>query len=62
MKKISTVELGQYLDENNIITRYGQHCLHKSKDLQDSIRISLQFYNTKKDIDRLLGLIREFEI
>lgn len=46
-----------YLGKNNIIVRAGDFCcpyLEKAIGTQTAIRISLAFYNTKQDIDKLV--------
>ena len=46
-----------YLDKNNICVRSGDHCDKKLKDelkIKNTLRISLYFYNTKEDCDKLI--------
>ena len=53
-------DLAQVLDSVGVAVRSGHHCampLHSLLKLNGSTRVSLSFYNTKDDIDRLiLGL------
>ena len=46
-----------YLDKYNICVRAGNHCAKMLKDelkIKNTVRISLYFYNTKEDIDKLV--------
>tara|TARA_B100001750_G_C15511756_1_gene604170 strand:+ start:1704 stop:2948 length:1245 start_codon:yes stop_codon:yes gene_type:complete len=56
-------EIGDFLADNKIFVRYGQHCAgaDPNKDLQDSIRLSLHIYNTKQDIDRFINLLQKIK-
>ncbi len=51
-----------YLDKYNVCVRAGNHCakiLKKSIGVKNTIRVSLYFYNTKKDIDALVELLSD---
>ncbi len=51
-----------YLDKYNVCVRAGNHCakiLKKSIGVRNTIRVSLYFYNTKEDIDRLVELLSD---
>ncbi len=46
-----------YLDKYNICVRSGSHCAKKLEDelsIKNTVRISLYFYNTKEEIDKLV--------
>ncbi len=50
-------ELGLYLNSKNICVRSGTHCAKMLKDeshFEDTVRISLYFYNTYEEIDELI--------
>lgn len=51
-----------YLDKYNICVRAGNHCakiLKKSIGANNTVRVSLYFYNTKDDIDNLVELLKD---
>jgi cysteine desulfurase/selenocysteine lyase len=57
---VSSGDVGEYLNLNKICVRTGNHCTYKKDtSLQDSIRASIHIYNTKEDIDQLVGLLRK---
>lgn len=50
-----------YLDNYNICTRAGSHCAKLLKDelgIENTCRISLYFYNTKEEIDKLINVLK----
>ncbi len=54
-------DLSIYLDKYNICTRAGSHCAKILKDelkIKNTCRISLYFYNTKAEIDKLIGVLK----
>ena len=54
-------DLSIYLDKYNICTRAGSHCAKILKDefhIKNTLRISLYFYNTKEEIDRLINVLK----
>lgn len=54
-------DLSIYLDKYGICTRAGSHCAKILKDeinIKNTCRISLYFYNTKEEIDRLIFLLK----
>ena len=56
-KDIFAQDLAIYLDKYNICVRAGNHCAKMLKDelkIKNTVRISLYFYNTKEDIDKLV--------
>ena len=60
-KDIFPQDLSIYLDKYNICTRAGNHCAKILKDeinIKNTCRISLYFYNSKKEIDRLIEVLK----
>ncbi len=59
-------DVSQILDFENIAIRTGHHCtqvLHRYLGLNSTCRVSIAFYNTKDDIDRLVkGLKKVKEV
>ena len=56
-KDIFPQDLAIYLDKYNICVRAGNHCAKMLKDelkIKNTVRVSLYFYNTKEDIDKLV--------
>ena len=54
-----------YLDKHNICVRSGSHCAKKLEDeigIKNTCRISLYFYNTKEEIDKLVYLLNNDKI
>ena len=54
---IFSQDLAIYLDKHNICVRAGSHCAKILKDelgIKNTVRISLYFYNTKEEIDKLV--------
>ena len=54
-------DLAIYLNKYNICVRAGNHCAKMVKDIIDvnnTVRVSLYFYNTKKDIDLLVDALK----
>ena len=50
-----------YLDKHNICVRAGNHCakiLNKVFNVNNTCRVSLSFYNTKEEIDKLIGVLK----
>lgn len=66
IENIHPHDISQILDYYGICIRTGHHCaqpLHRYLGLNSSSRISLAFYNTKEDIDRLIwGLKKVKEV
>ena len=57
-------DLGLYLNSKNICVRSGKHCvklLHEEKDINDTVRISLSFYNSYEEIDKLIEALSDYE-
>ncbi len=54
-----------YLDKYNICVRSGSHCAKKLEDelgIKNTCRISIYFYNTKEDADRLIEVLNNDKI
>lgn len=56
---ISSQDVGFILNAKNIYVRTGNHCISGKNSLDDSIRISLDIYNTKEEIDVFIQALRE---
>ncbi|MBR3198885.1 MAG: cysteine desulfurase [Bacilli bacterium] len=64
-KDIFPQDLAIYLDKYNICVRAGNHCAKILKDeinIKNTCRISLYFYNTKEEIDRLIEVLKNSNI
>lgn len=51
-----------YLNKYNVCVRAGNHCakiLKKAVGVKNTVRVSLYFYNTKKEIDTLVELLSD---
>ena len=54
-----------YLDKYDICVRSGMHCAKKLEDeigIKNTVRVSLYFYNTKSDIDKLVDVLSKGNI
>ena len=61
VKNIFAQDAASYLNKNNICVRSGNHCAklsHHILGINDTIRASLYFYNTKEEIDRFVEVIK----
>ena len=54
-EKLSSMEIGMYLDQHDIFVRTGNHC---STD-QKTVRVSPHFYNTEEEMEALIKKVRE---
>ena len=57
-------DLGLYLNSKNICVRSGAHCAKLLKDetgVEDTLRISLYFYNTYEEIDELVSALKDID-
>ena len=64
VQNILSGDLGLYLNSKNICVRSGKHCvklLHEEKDIDDTVRISLSFYNSYEEIDMLVNALYNYE-
>ena len=54
-------DLAVYLNKYNICVRAGNHCakmVHDVIDVNNTVRVSLYFYNTKEEIDKLVDALK----
>lgn len=57
-----TSEVGEALNREGIAVRTGHHCAQpilRRFGLEATVRPSLAFYNTREEIDRLVGVVRQ---
>ena len=55
-------DVAYYLNKYNICVRAGNHCAKLTKNItgvNNTLRISLYFYNTEKEIDELVELLKD---
>ncbi len=52
-------DLGLYLNTNGICVRSGKHCAKIGDNKEDTVRISLYFYNTYEEIDYLIKALKD---
>lgn len=60
IKDIFAQDIAIYLNKYNICVRAGTHCAKMLKDeigIKNTCRISLSFYNTKEEIDKLVEVL-----
>lgn len=60
IKDIFSQDLAIYLNKYNICVRAGNHCAKILKDelgIKNTCRVSLYFYNTKEEIDKLVEVL-----
>ena len=66
IKGVHSHDVATILDGENICVRAGHHCaqpLHGFLNINSSVRVSLGYYSTKSDIDRLIeGLTHAFQL
>ena len=58
-------DLSIYLSKKNICIRAGNHCAKMLKEclgVKNTCRVSLYFYNTKEDIDKLVEALKNKNI
>lgn len=61
---ITSGDLGLYLNTKNICVRSGKHCtkmLGDESGFEDTVRISLYFYNSYEEIDKLVLALKDFD-
>jgi cysteine desulfurase/selenocysteine lyase len=54
-------DVAYYLNKYNICVRAGNHCakmVHDIIDVNNTVRVSLYFYNTKEEIDKLVEVLK----
>jgi cysteine desulfurase / selenocysteine lyase len=57
---VHSLDIADYLADNNICIRAGQHCAEPfltSKKLHHTCRMSLYIYNTREDIDSFFEVL-----
>lgn len=62
VKDVFSQDVAYYLNKYNICVRAGNHCAKILKQAigdTNSVRVSVYFYNTKKDIDSLVELLSD---
>ena len=65
VKNVFAQDTAIYLDNHNICVRSGDHCDKKLKDelnIVNTVRVSLYFYNTKEEIDKLIEVLNNDKI
>lgn len=61
IKNIFSQDTAIYLDKHNICVRAGNHCakiLNNVFNVNNTCRVSLAFYNTKEEIDKLIEVLK----
>ena len=59
---IHAYDIGTLLDKFGIAVRTGQHCAQPIMDhfgISGTVRVSLTFYNTKEEIDKLYNSLKQ---
>jgi cysteine desulfurase / selenocysteine lyase len=60
IRDVSSSDVGFILDDHNIFVRTGNHCIGNGDSFQDdSVRVSLQIYNTMEEINRFIEILEE---
>lgn len=59
MDGVLSGDLGLYLNTKNICVRSGKHCAKMGDNKEDTVRISLYFYNTFEEIDYLIEVLKD---
>ncbi len=62
INNIHAHDVATYLDKNKIIVRAGQHCAQlaiNKLNTNATVRISLAFYNTKKECDKIVEVLKK---
>ncbi|HOO68361.1 MAG TPA: aminotransferase class V-fold PLP-dependent enzyme, partial [Bacilli bacterium] len=65
VKGVFAQDTAVYLNKYNICVRAGDHCAKLLKDIinvSNTCRISLYFYNTKEEIDKLVEVLNNNNI
>ena len=64
VNKIFSQDVAYFLNKYHVCVRAGSHCakiLKSETNVANTLRVSLYFYNTKKDIDTLIDLLSDKE-
>lgn len=59
MNNVLSGDLGLYLNTKGICVRSGKHCAKMGDNKEDTVRISLYFYNTYEEIDKLIDALKQ---
>lgn len=59
IQEVSVSDLGFMLDSENILVRTGDHCVSKASEEDQYVRVSLQVYNTKEEIDAFIEVLED---
>ncbi len=65
VKGVFAQDTAIYLDKYDICVRSGDHCdkkLYDEINIKNTVRISLYFYNTKEEIDKLVDALNNDKI
>ena len=65
IKDIFSQDTAIFLNDYNICVRAGNHCAKILKDeleIKNTCRISLYFYNTKEEIDKLISVLKNSDM
>ena len=65
VKGVFAQDTALYLDKYNICVRSGSHCAKKLEDeleIKNTCRVSIYFYNTKEDADKLINALKNKNI
>ncbi len=65
VKDVFSQDTAIYLNDYNICVRAGSHCakiLKEELDIKNTCRISLYFYNTKEEIDKLVSVLKNTDM
>lgn len=57
LENVSSDDVGFFLDEHAIYVRTGTHCI-ASDSVKDSIRVSMQVYNTEEEVERFVTVLQ----
>lgn len=58
MEGVLSGDLGLYLNTKGICVRSGKHCAKMGDNKEDTVRISLYFYNTYEEVDYLISVLK----
>lgn len=64
VKDVFSSDVSLYLNSKNICVRTGEHCakmLKEENNINDTVRISFSFYNSFKEIDKLVETLKDYE-
>ncbi|HEY9678370.1 MAG TPA: aminotransferase class V-fold PLP-dependent enzyme [Drouetiella sp.] len=56
---VDSRDIGAYLDSENIFVKTGDQCTGSQKTGNDFVRVSLQIYNNKTEIDKFVEVLNE---